>query len=82
MYKVNRLLYPHTVSQMFIKNQDIHLLNTRYKSLYRIPMFRTVKLQRNIRYRGVICFNSLSNIIDYNCSIYTLKKRLKEYFLI
>ena len=82
MYKVNRLLYPYTVTQMFIQNQDIHLLNTRYKSLYRIPMFRTVKLQRNIRYRGVICFNSLSNIIDYNCSIYTLKKRLKEYFLI
>lgn len=81
MYKVEKNIFPSVITEMFIKNEAIHEVNTRHKSLYRIPLFRSTKLQRNVRYRGVICFNKLSEIIDYNCSLCTVKKYLKSYLL-
>lgn len=81
MYKVEKGIHPRIITDMFVKNENIHNLNTRHKASYRTPLFKSVKLQRNLRYRGVIYFNDISKIIDTNCSLHTVKKHLKLYLL-
>ena len=81
MYKIEKAIYPSIVNEMFIK-MKISMPEIRFKSSFRFPFYRSDKLQRNLRYRGVMCFNSSSKFVDYNCNFTTLKKRLKTYFLI
>ena len=80
MYKTEKAIYPSVVNEMFMKNEDINARNTRFKSSFRVTFYRSNKLQRNVRYRGVVCFNSLSKFVDYNCTFTTLKKKLKTFF--
>ena len=64
MYKVEKSIHPLVISNMLIKNEDVHSLNTRYKTSFRAPLYKSIKAQRNISYRGVMCFNCLSSEID------------------
>ena len=79
MFKVYHLQCPTTVSNMFQKNYQHHSHSTRSSCKFRIPLFRLSNLQKSFLYKGIVIWNYISNVIDYNCSIYSFKMRLKFY---
>jgi hypothetical protein len=81
MYKVNRNEYPHIVCDMFQSNVSIHQYNTRQRSQYHVPICHDNISQNNIRYKGVLIWNTITTSIDYHCSYHTFKKHVRNFIL-
>lgn len=70
MFKVEKGKFPSIISNMFVKQCYIHGYITRNYYQYHLPLFRTSFLQRNIRYKGSLYWNFMSQHVHSNCSSY------------
>lgn len=80
MYRVNKGTCPSSMKFMFSRNSH-HNYVTRQDSNYCLPLFRYKICQTNIRYRGAIIWNRISNSVDVYCSYHGFKNRVKLYLL-
>ena len=75
-YKENQL--PPVFDKMFIRNIQIHNINTRHKQCYRVPLVKSRLANNFVTKTGVIFWNNLSMLINANESIKVFKKDLIE----
>ena len=78
MYKVHHELHPHIIQHFFEKN--LHL-NARQKYHYKMPHTVCKVYEISIMIQGPKLYNQLTNMLDINCSLFTYKKHLKDYFI-
>ena len=81
MYKHSQSLLPGIFNDFYTFNYTVHNYNTRQRQDLHVPIARTDMRTRTIRFKGVLTMNYFASIIDKNCSIYTYKKKLKQYIL-
>jgi hypothetical protein len=81
VYKVVNNIVPSSVSNMFIRNQDVHSHNTRQCRNFCVPKATAESTKMNIVYNSIKLFNDTNDEIDYYVSIYKFKKLIKlSYF--
>ena len=80
-YKSGQL--PPTFRNYFTALNNIHVKTTRATALYNffVPFFKTLKLQRSIKYQGPKIWNSLDLEIKNSKSLKAFKSRLKNLLL-
>ena len=80
-YKSGQL--PSTFRNYFTALNNIHVKTTRATSLHNffVPFFKTLKLQRSIKYQGPKIWNSLDLEIKNSKSLKAFKSRLKNLLL-
>ena len=74
-------LLPDSFIEMFIRNNNVSVQNTRQSNYLRTPSCRTAMIQKTVRYKGVIGWNSIVKKLDNFCSLHSFKRRLKHYLL-
>lgn len=79
MYKYVNGLIPVVFDDFFERLNEIR--STRNDGLFRIPLVRTVILQRALRYQGVFIWNYYYNRINHYVGYITYKKHVKRYLL-
>ena len=83
MYKYTKNSLPETFTNYFSYVKDIHDRNTRSSAipnqLY-IPKYRSSRLQRTIKYRGVKVWNDIDSDLQ-NFSFHTFKKLIKKVLI-
>ena len=80
-YKSGQL--PSTFRSYFTALNNIHVKTTRATALHNffVPFFKTLKLQRSIKYQGPKIWNSLDLEIKNSKSLKAFKSRLKNLLL-
>ena len=81
MYKYSQSLLPNIFNGFYTFNYSVHDYNTRQRHYLHVPIARTDMRTRTVRFKGVLTMNYFSPLIDRNCSVYTYKKKLKQYIL-
>ena len=81
MFKFVKGLLPDIFNEMFIRNNNVSVQNTRQSNYLRTPSCRTAMIQKTVRYKGVIGWNSIVKKLDNFCSLHSFKRRLKHYLL-
>ena len=81
MFKFMRNMLPDIMNELFSKNNELDRRSTRQNYKLRIPLCKTTLFQNTIRYQGVKEWNSISEVIEYKCSIHTFKYKLKHHYL-
>ena len=80
MYKFMGNMLP-PLFDMFELNMNVYSYNTRNRAMFHIPLCRTNRSQRTIKYMGSKFWNILASNININCKIGTFKKYLKKYII-
>ena len=81
MFKYNKHDLPPVFDNLYTINNEIHQYSTRLATRIHIPKVRTNLLKHTIRYAGAIIWNHLYNVVPFECSLDTYRKRLKYYNL-
>jgi hypothetical protein len=81
MYKFNSLLLPSCFLSYFQANSQVHSINTRSSSLFRLPLFTTTKCQQSILFQGPKIWSLIPAPIRSAISLVSFKKRLKAHLL-
>ena len=81
MYQLEINDLPIRLTEMFIKNQEIHNYPTRQSNHFHPPRTRTVTLQKTFIYTGPILWNSLNPALKSTPTLNTFKRKLKNFFL-
>ena len=81
MYKHAHHIHPEVIDSMFIKNNKIHMYNTRQSKCLHKPKVKLSISQRTIKYKGVTIWNNLSSKFNTNVAINIFKSSLKSYCL-
>jgi len=83
MFKYFKGLLPDIFSNMFAKQRDIHLYNTRNNDFYALPVSKTEKRKHSISYYGAYIWNNyiLGTTIDVESinTIFTFKKTFRKH---
>ena len=69
------------LNDLFVENNEVHTYSTRQSKLLHVQKANTSAAKKTIRYIGTSMWNRISNILDYNCSMYIYKQRVKNYLL-
>ena len=80
-FKFNSDKVASCVNDVFKRTSEIHNRSTRQKNKLYIPFTRSETVRKSIRYRGVTVWNIIIDKIETCCSIYSFKRRLKDYLL-
>ena len=81
MFKFINGYLPSLFNDIFVKNYTIHEYSTRQYNLLHVPKVKTSAFKKTIRYMGVSLWNSVSNVLNINCSVVTFKQIVKKYLL-
>ena len=81
MYKYVKGMLPTIFEDMYQYTSDIHNYSTRCCNTLYLPLCKTTRSQKTIRYYGSKVWNVLLKHIDVNCAIGTFKKRLRILLL-
>lgn len=81
VFKFVKGMLPKIFDGFFIRNNTVIRRKTRQSNLFRVPVCRTVLYEKTIKFNGAKEWNNIEDIIDYNCSIHTFKRKLKIYLL-
>ena len=83
MFKYHKQVLPEIFKDLFIYSSSVHGYNTRHASNenFLSNLAASTRRTQTIRFNGVKIWNTLSNLIDVNCSLPALKNKIK-YFLI
>ena len=77
MYKYNCNNLPNFFIDFFEKNSNIHSYGTRQPNKLHMPIARMAKTNNIFKFRSVLLWNYIYNIINSNCSLHVYKKSLK-----
>ena len=81
MYKYNCNNLPNLFNDFFEKNSNKHSYGTRQQNKLHVPIVRMVKTNNSFKFRGVLLWNYMYNIINLNCSLYVYKKSIKSFLI-
>ena len=81
MYDFERGNLPKALSQIFVKNDQVHNHNTRQASALHIPRVRTTLALNTLAYTGPKLWNSLDSDITHSVSTFVFKRNLKLFLL-
>ena len=81
MYKYNCNSLTNLFNEFFVKNSNIHPYGTRQQNKLHVPIARMVKTNNSFKFRGVLLWNYMYNIINLNCSLYVYKKSIKSFLI-
>ena len=81
MFKFINGYLPSLFNDIFVKNYTIPEYSMRQYNLLHVPKVKTSAFKKTIRYMGVSLWNSVSNVLNINCSVVTFKKTVKKYLL-
>ena len=82
MYKFYRGFLPENFDTFFTKNSEVHDHDTRQAKCLHLPMFHTELGKRSFKYKSVIIWNQLLEIMpSFVVSISTFKSHLKNYLI-
>ena len=79
MYKFHHRKLPKVFDGYFVRNSDIHNVNTRQSDLLHVPLFRSNLSKKFIRYAGVLCWNAISKNVKTDVKISSCKASLIQY---
>ena len=79
MYQFHCQLLPHNFDNFFQNINQVHNYYTRNSRLYFLPFCRTNIRQFSISSQGIKFFNSLPQDICEASSVFSFRKKLKEY---
>ena len=82
MYKFNNRMLPEVFIDFFVKNRNVHSVNTRIQCLYRPPLIHTDPCARSIRVSGVRIFNYFYARVELDPDIAPYKALLREYIVV
>ena len=80
MYKYHHGWLPQILN-LFERNIDIHLYNTRQANQLHIPLCKTELGKRSFRYQAVKIWNETNSSLAVNIKIGTFKKNLKSFLV-
>ena len=81
MYKFDKCMLPDIFNTFYSKNKNIHHYSTRYNEKFTIPLIKTTKLKRTLRYTGACVWNYILDKIDCHCRSVLFKFNLKSFLL-
>ena len=81
MFKLQKKECPQVFNSMFHANSEYHLHDTRSKDKLHLPLFKSTFCQRFLKYKGVVIWNFLSDVLPIKYTIPTIKVHLKKYLL-
>ena len=81
MYQLSANELPVIVSNLFIKNYNVHSYPTRQSHSFHLPRTRTIFAQKNITFTGPKYWNDLSVKLTVSTSMFTFKRKLKLFIL-
>ena len=81
MYKFDKCMLPDIFNIFYSKTKDIHHYSTRYNEKFTIPLIKTTKLKRTLRYTGACVWNYILDKIDCHCRSVLFKFNLKSFLL-
>lgn len=81
MFKYIRGSLPRLFDAFFVKNYVLVQRTTRNSQKFYIPFCKTEAYKTSIKIQGPKIWNEIENVIDYNCSLFTFKKRLIRYLI-
>ena len=82
MYKFHHHLLPITFADFYRLNSHFHSYETRYNSMLSMPLCRTERTKRTIRYQGVHVWNTILSLnIDVSLEIASFKFHVKQALL-
>ena len=81
MYQLSVNELPSVFSHMFRRNRSIHKYPTRQRDAYHLPRTRTIFAQNTIIFTGPRYWNDLPTQITDCSSLYSLKRKLKDFLL-
>lgn len=79
IFKFVKCDLPDIFNEVFRLNEQN--VTTRQQFNLRVDICRTELYKKTIRFSGVSEWNKIVNLIDRHCSIYTFKKRLRNFLL-
>ena len=81
MFNYNKNDLPSIFNNMFSKNQSVHTYPTRHCTEFHLPLLRTHFAQSTFYFEGPKFWNNLNSDIINSPSIYSFKRKLKQFLL-
>ena len=81
MFKYHFRNTPSVLDNLFERNTCVHNIATRQKRKFHVPLKKSNVSAKNIRYTGVKWYNYFIDILDWDISYMTFKKRIKIFLL-
>ena len=81
VYKYNCNNLPNLFNDFFVKKSNIHSYGTRQQNKLHVLIARMVKTNNRFKFRGVLLWNYIYNIINSNFSLYVYKKAIKSFLI-
>ena len=78
MFKCYHHLLPIIFDNMFIRNEEVHNYQTRFKTHLRVPAAKLLCLRQSVRVKGVYWWNYFHDKLNINCSLNVFKKSIKK----
>jgi hypothetical protein len=83
MFKLDRFQLPTVVSNLFMRNCELHSIGTRQSKKLHVSYGRLQVTTNTIKFKGVELWNHISSALDINTctSLNVFKKSVKKYLL-
>ena len=81
VFKFVKGMLPEVFYEFYKRNNRVISRQTRQSNKLYIPIAKSALYEKTIRINGAKYWNNIDDIIDYNCSLHTFKKRLKNHFI-
>ena len=81
MYRVHHKVAPILLTELFIRNSEIHSHNTRSQNKLRVPNFKLDVLKYSVRVVGVYFWNFINDNVDCYCSLTAYRYSLRQFIM-
>ena len=82
MYKMYNGLHPPTITNMYIKNSDVHNHNIRHKNYLHVSMAHSDLYATSFYCSSILIWNEIMNKIEVSISFPQFKIVLKQYLVV
>ena len=81
MFRCYNKELPKVITNLFVRNEEVHQYNTRRKACLCVPNAKLNCLCQSFRIKGVHWWNFFLEKVDSKCSLPSFKRKIKEYIL-
>lgn len=81
MFKFNNNLLPNTFDDLFTKQSDIHVIDTRHKDQFRLPLTKKVFCEKSIRFTGIRLWNGIDSTIKESLNVKHFRSAFKSHLM-
>lgn len=89
LYKYRMLIFLHKLilgkvptilSDLFVRNRDLHSYCTRQANHFKTPKINVECYKKSFLYNAITIYNKASLIFDFTSKLHTFKKNVRKYF--